>query len=137
MYKKLNSCKIINASLALLISTHAISAMEQDSSKDNYRYNQKRLQELGVIYNSALDEIQWVLKNYPLKGATERVHTLAIETPRKPVQEPGKVALLKGNAFGKDGVEGEEALIQVKLKELSLKANDEIAVAVVKCLTED
>jgi hypothetical protein len=64
MYKNLIIRKIINASLAFLISTHTISAMEYNFSEDVPGYSQERLRELGVVYRSALDEIQWVLKNY-------------------------------------------------------------------------
>jgi hypothetical protein len=83
--------KATNILLGLFISaSYVVSAMEDgevphDSStglspehigqqserlKGGGRYSKKRLQELEVIYRSALDEIKWVLETYPLGKTT-------------------------------------------------------------------
>jgi hypothetical protein len=58
--------KIINSLLMLLIvSFQDTSAMDTSGKSLETNYNRKRFQELEVIYKSALDEIEWVLKNFP------------------------------------------------------------------------
>jgi hypothetical protein len=49
-------------------------------SEDDCHHSEKRLQELEVIYTSALEEIKWVLGNYPLDKSKRWVEENVQET---------------------------------------------------------
>jgi hypothetical protein len=80
--KNNNIYKIAGVLFAFLASTsHVINATEEsEPSPVKGRYSETRLQELEVIYKSALDEINRVLENYPLDRTKKLRETVTSST---------------------------------------------------------
>jgi hypothetical protein len=68
--------KVVAASLAFSLPlSHVIGA------GDGSHYSENRLQELDVIYRSALQEIEWVLENYPFPAEIRKESKENTEEP--------------------------------------------------------
>jgi hypothetical protein len=71
MNKIINIHKFKSFSLAFLMAAWWGVGITRECTgsellQPDHNYSEKRLQELEAVYSSALEEIQWVLKNYPL-----------------------------------------------------------------------